>query len=165
MSSERPILCVDVDGVISLFPFDRDVFRVAGEFHSIDGVMHCISTPCGDRLRRLGRHYDLVWASGWEEKANEYLPHILGLEGGLPWLGFDGRAVFGSSHWKLGAIGEYAGQRPLAWVDDCIDEECRAWAAERPAPTLLVPTESHIGLEEAHVETLIRWVKEGYTPR
>ena len=38
-------------------------------------MVHCISLAAGERLRRLGEHYDLVWASGWEEKANYYLPH------------------------------------------------------------------------------------------
>ena len=35
----------------------------------------------GDRLLRLAEHYDLVWATGWEDKANDYLPKILGLPG------------------------------------------------------------------------------------
>ena len=35
---------------------------------------------------------ELVWASGWEERANDHLPHLLGLPGGMPFLRFD-RAV------------------------------------------------------------------------
>ena len=54
-------------------------------------------------------------------------------------LTFDGRARFGTAHWKLEALDEYAGDRPLAWIDDSLDESCHAWAAARPAPTLLVP--------------------------
>ena len=49
----------------------------------------------------------------------------------------------------------YAGERPLAWIDDSLDESCHAWAAARAAPTLLVPTESDIGLTEAHTEALL----------
>ena len=112
--SDRPLLAVDVDGVISLFGFD-DPTDAPGEFHLIDGVAHCISLASGERLRRLAEWYDLVWATGWEERANEYLPTLLGLPEDLPYLTFDGRARFGSAHWKLDAIGEYAGDRPLAW--------------------------------------------------
>ena len=58
----------------------------------------------------------------------------------LPCLAFDGRAVFGSAHWKVDAIDEYAGDRPAAWIDDNIDETCAAWAEGRTAPTLIVET-------------------------
>jgi hypothetical protein len=58
----------------------------------------------------------------------------------------------------------YAGDRPLAWIDDNLDRSCRRWARKREAPTLLVPTESARGLEEAHVDALLAWQRDGYTP-
>jgi HAD domain in Swiss Army Knife RNA repair proteins len=155
--SKRPILFLDVDGVISLFGFPSSD-PPPGSFHFVDGVMHCINESCGPRLTRLSERYELVWATGWEEKANEYLPYLLRLEvSELPVLTFDGRAVFGSAHWKVGAIDEYARGRPAAWVDDFLDQECERWAAERYEPTLLVRTESHIGLTDELVEGLIDW--------
>ena len=120
--------------------------------------MHCINESCGPRLTRLSERYELVWATGWEEKANEYLPYLLRLEvPELPVLSFDGQAVFGSAHWKVGAIDEYARGRPAAWVDDFLDEECERWASERDEPTLLVRTESHIGLTDELMDALIDW--------
>jgi HAD domain in Swiss Army Knife RNA repair proteins len=154
--SERPILFLDVDGVISLFGFGRHA-PPPGAFHSIDGIIHCIGDRMAERLGRLAERFELVWATGWEEKANEYLPGILGLDRELPVLSFDGRAVFGSAHWKLGAIDAYAGDRPAAWIDDFVDDECRAWAERRGAPTLIVEAESAIGLTEEHVEALLGW--------
>jgi hypothetical protein len=153
---ERPILFVDVDGVISLFGFPTDG-KPPGTFHSIDGIPHCLGHGAGERLTRLGERYELVWATGWEEKANEYLPHLLNLAGPWPALAFDGRAVFGSAHWKLEAIDEYAGDRPAAWIDDFLDDACRVWAVNRNAPTLLVETESATGLTDAHVDELVAW--------
>lgn len=161
--SEGPILAVDVDGVISLFGWEGPATEAPGRLHLLDGIAHCISLPAGDRLRRLGEHYELVWATGWEERANDHLPALLGLPE-LPCLTFDGQARFGTAHWKVAAIDRYAGERPLAWIDDSLDESCHAWARERPAPTLLVPTESDRGLEEAHVEALISWVEGGFRP-
>jgi hypothetical protein len=156
----RPILFLDVDGVISLFGFP-DATSAPGRFHWVDGVVHCIDETCGPRLVALAERYELVWATGWEEKANEYLPHILSLPvRELPVLTFDGRAVFGSAHWKLDAIDEYAGDRPAAWVDDNLDENCERWAAARAAPTLLVRTESHTGLRDEEVDLLIGWADE-----
>lgn len=160
----KPVLAVDVDGVISLFGFDDPIKEAPGEFHLIDGMAHCISLPAGERLTRLAEHYDLIWATGWEERANEHLPLLLGLPGELPYLTFGGNARFGAAHWKLDAIQAYVGDRPLAWIDDSLDDSCREWARERLAPTLLVETDPTRGLEEAHVDALIAWIRDGCRP-
>lgn len=154
----QPVLAVDVDGVISLFGFDEPPGHSQARFELVDGMVHCISLAAGERLRRLSEHYELIWATGWEEKANFYLPSILGLPE-FPFLSFDGAARFGSAHWKLGPLDEYAKGRPAAWIDDSFDESCYEWARGRDEPTLLVPTESHLGLEEAQVEALAVWAQ------
>jgi hypothetical protein len=162
-SNDRPILAVDIDGVISLFGFEEGIQGAPGDFHLIDGMLHCISLPTGARLNRLAQTFELVWASGWEDRANDHLPNILGVPE-LPYLTFDGRAAFGTAHWKLEALDEYSGDRPLAWIDDSLDVSCFEWADRRPAPTLLVQTDSSIGLEDGHVAALEAWVRDGYTP-
>jgi hypothetical protein len=159
---DRPVLAVDIDGVISLFGFDEPSEGAPGEFHLIDGMLHCISRAAGERLKRLGDDYELIWASGWEDRANDHLPQILGLPE-LPYLTFGDNAEFGTAHWKLGAIDRYAQDRPLAWIDDSFDASCYEWAERRSAPTLLVPSERDRGLEEGHVEALLRWRRDGYT--
>ena len=158
-SFERPVLAVDVDGVISLFGFEEPPEHAPCSFQLIDGMAHCISFEVGERLRRLAPHYDLVWATGWEDRANEYLLHLLGLQR-LPVIRFGGDAKFGSAHWKLNPIATYAAGRKLAWIDDSLDDECRRWAAARAEPTLLVQTESARGLEDVHVKALIGWAAE-----
>jgi hypothetical protein len=167
-TSQKPLLFLDVDGVISLFGF-REGYGLAagnepfancppGRLHSINGVMHYISGACGGYLRELGARYELVWATGWEETANDYLPHLLELPGHLPYLTFDGRVAAGSAHWKIDAIAEHAGDhRPFAWIDDNIDHTCHAWALQRPAPTLIIETVRHEGMTDVHVEQLIEW--------
>jgi len=161
IDTQKPILFLDVDGVISLFGFPSSQKRMPGPFHWIDGVAHCIPDALGPRLERLSEVFELVWSTGWEEKANEYLPFILKLSfRDLPVLTFGGRAVFGSSHWKLAAMDEYAGSRPAAWIDDNIDEECEAWAKNRAAPTLLVRTKSATGMTDEHVEKLLKWARK-----
>lgn len=148
-----------MDGVVSLFGFDPEG-PLPGAFHSIDGILHCIGKDTGPRLARVADRFELVWATGWEEKANEYLVHILGMPSKLPVLTFDGRAVFGTAHWKLEAIDEYAGRRPAAWIDDSLDDRCTSWAAGRAAPTLLVETEPGVGITDADVEKLLTFADE-----
>jgi hypothetical protein len=156
--TKLPILFVDVDGVISLFGFAPDVGQLPGPLHWIDGVAHCIPAQVGQRLTRLADAFELVWATGWEERANEHLPHLLQLPfRELPALTFDGRAVFGSAHWKVDAISDYAGNRPAAWIDDNLNETCHMWAKLRAAPTLLVETNPSEGLTDAHVDALLEW--------
>jgi hypothetical protein len=152
----RPILAVDIDGVISLFGAQSPPDRSFTKFELVDGVPHLISLPTGDRLRRLSEYFELIWASGWEEKANFYLPSLLGLPD-LPHVTFHGAARAGAVHWKVGALDEFGKGRAMAWIDDNFDQSCYEWAEQREHPTLLVPTETHLGLEEAHVEALRQW--------
>jgi len=153
-SLDRPLLAVDIDGVISLFGWEERPAR--SQIQLVDGVPHCISLPVGDRLLRLSERFDLVWASGWEDKANFYLPQLLGLPE-LPHVSFDVAARSGDAHWKLAALAAYAEDRAMAWIDDNFDASCYDWAEQRGAPTLLVPTEPHLGLEEGHVDALNAW--------
>jgi hypothetical protein len=156
---EKPLLLVDVDGVISLFGFDL-AERPAARFQLVDGIGHFLSATAGQHLRKLADSFELAWCTGWEEKANEYLPLALGLPAPLPHLTFDGREPTVAAHWKLAGIEAYAGlHRPLAWIDDAHDDACRRWAARRGAPTLLIATDPAVGLTEAHVARLLGWAR------
>ena len=152
--SAKPLLFMDIDGVLSLYGFQSDS-RPEGQWLNVDGILHLISGTAAGHLHRLDATYELVWCSGWEEKANEHLLTALVLPAPLPFLTFS--AGPGAPHWKLPAIEEHAGDRPLAWVDDAHDDACRAWAAERTAPTLLVPTDPPTCLTDAHVDELLAW--------
>ncbi|HUR85965.1 MAG TPA: HAD domain-containing protein [Solirubrobacteraceae bacterium] len=153
----NPVLFVDIDGVISLWGFHSDDCP-AGAFHNVDGVLHFLSFGAGIHLLSLAERFELVWCSGWEDKANDHLPRALALPGALPFLSFDRNPGRGHGHWKLPAIDAYAGpDRPIAWIDDAHDEVCHAWAAGRSAPTLLVATSPADGLTAAHAEQLTVW--------
>jgi hypothetical protein len=146
---------VDIDGVISLFGFNPER-RPAGSFHWIDGIPHFLSATAAEHLLALSEVFEMVWASGWEEKANEYLPSLLGLPT-LPFLRFERSPGRANAHWKLEAIDSYAQLAPLAWVDDAFNDACHDWARDRAAPTLLVATEPQRGLTEAELSRLLAW--------
>jgi hypothetical protein len=170
---EQPFLMVDIDGVISLFgawrpvgwdPAGTDAGRRSadGSLHSIDGTPHFLSATAAAHLLDLATLFELVWASGWEERANEHLPRLLGLPAGLPFLRFERTVGRSNAHWKLDAIDAYAGDRPLAWVDDAFNDACHEWASARSqrAPTLLVRTEPEHGLTEREAAHLAAWARE-----
>ena len=180
---------VDIDGVVSLFGIPESAaaasaaaarqpcplatsspsaagsgedLQVEGNLHSIDGIPHFLSSTAAAHLLALLPRFELVWASGWEEKANEHLPRLLGLPGPLPYLRFARRPQSGSStraHWKLEAIERYAGDRPLAWIDDAFNAACHAWAKARTAPTLLLRTAPDRGLTSREVKVLMAWAR------
>jgi hypothetical protein len=145
--ARKPPLFIDIDGVISLWGFAQ-ADTPSGAWTLVDGIAHFLSGEAAETLRGLQSEFACVWASGWEEKANEYLPHALGL-GPWPYLELDGRGRAGTStaaHWKLGAVEAHAGGAPLAWIDDAVDQSVRTWAQARDAPTLLVETDPARGL-------------------
>jgi hypothetical protein len=214
--SSRPLLLVDIDGVISLFGVQTggpagqpaiagsegrpavDGPALDGSFHSIEGIPHFLSSTAAAHLLSLAPLFELVWASGWEERANEHLPHLLGLPGPLPFLRFPrGVLVAGAgtipetlvpavgaagapgqagepeaggppasgpqttlAHWKLEAVDTYAGERPLAWIDDAFNPACHDWAAARPSATLLVQTDPERGLTQTEARLLAEWARE-----
>ncbi len=173
-------MLVDIDGVVSLFGgldaggastshppaggAPAAPGAIEGSFHAIDGIPHFLSSTAASHLLRLSRSFELVWASGWEEKANEYLPHLLGLPAELPFIPFSQRTAVGAraphAHWKLEAITAYVGQLALAWVDDAFNAACHRWADARGAPTLLVSTTPEHGLTAREARTLLRWARE-----
>ncbi len=157
---------VNIDGVISLFGVPGGILAATiddqptGSLQTIEGVVHFLSRAAAAHLLELGEHFELVWASGWEEKADEHLPHMLGVPADLPYLRFErGGSRVGASgaHWKLAAIERHAGARALAWVDDSFNDACHEWAAERKAPTLLVQTEPARGLTAREASLLRSW--------
>jgi Swiss Army Knife RNA repair-like protein len=172
LAERKPLLLVDIDGVVSLFGAAGAAIgghadggdEISGAFHSIEGIPHFLSSTAASHLLELGRSYELVWASGWEEKADEYLPGLLGLPRSLPFIPFSRRTTVAArtthAHWKLDSIAAYVGERPLAWVDDAFNEACHEWALARRAPTLLVSTAPAQGLTRREAVQLARWARQ-----
>lgn len=164
---EKPLLLCDIDGVISLWGFGLDM-RPPGVWAIVDGIPHFLSTCAAEHLRALADAFDLVWCSGWEERADEHLPRLLGVPAARPHLRFDGRTraeVSARAHWKLEAVDEHARDRPLAWVDDAFNAACWAWARARRAPTLLVATDPAQGLVDVHARRLHAFARACAAPR
>ncbi|HEY2397395.1 MAG TPA: hypothetical protein VGH78_00235 [Solirubrobacteraceae bacterium] len=144
---------------------------IDGSFHSIEGMPHFLSSTAAAHLLSLAPLYELVWASGWEERAEEHLPHLLGVPERLPFLRFprDGAVACAAAagtvagpqttlaHWKLQSVDAYAADRPLAWIDDAFNDACHDWAAARAAPTLLVATDPQHGLTSREARLLQDW--------
>ncbi len=152
---DPPLLLVDVDGVLSLF--GPGVDRAGCTPALVEGIPHFLSRGAAALLARLAARFECVWCTGWEDRADGHLPHLLGLPPGWAHITFPDRPEH-AAHWKLRAIDAHVGpERAAAWIDDAHDERCRAWAAARPGPTLLVTTDPAVGLTEAQTAQLEAW--------
>ena len=83
---ERPLLLVDVDGVLSLF--GPGVDRAGCVPALVDGIPHFLSRRAAGALARVAPRFECVWCTGWEDRAEEHLPRLLGLPGGWRHLSF-----------------------------------------------------------------------------
>jgi hypothetical protein len=152
VTAARPLLLVDVDGVISLFGRGEDCLPAL-----VDGIRHFLSRGAAAVLRRLAPRFECVWCTGWEDRAESYLPHLLALPGGWAHVALGERPVQ-CAHWKLAAIDAHVGaDRALVWLDDDHDERCAVWAQTRRGETLLVTTDPAVGLTGVHEERIVRW--------
>jgi hypothetical protein len=156
-AQNRPLLLIDVDGVLSIFGAERVAPQTLVPT-LVDGVPHLLSRTAAAALQELVPLFECVWCTGWKDRADTHLPHLLDLPRGWPHVRFADRPGYGG-HWKLGGINAFAGpDRALAWIDDHHDAACHAWAHARPGPTLLVTTVPDLGLTGDHLARVRDWV-------
>ena len=136
----KPLLLVDIDGVISLF--GGDLTRQDGLFPLDRGHS---PLPFGHRRRspaRAGRAFraGLVQRLGGEGRRAPAPPARAAGRPAVPALRPLGRpqqrALEARRDRRLRRR-----ERALAWIDDALQRGCHDWASARAAPTLLVATE------------------------
>jgi hypothetical protein len=168
--SNRPILGVDVDGVLNLreaAPAQRLV--AAGTLALPDGsaMPFPIGTP--RRLSRLREAFDMVWVTTWGTRAHPALGDAFDLGPAWPVIDLAPALFTGALTWKLPAIDRWLADRaalgsfpPFAWMDDDLDVDAFEWAnaRSRVAPTVVVQIDPRTGLTDQHVELLLGWVRE-----
>ncbi|WP_436533831.1 HAD domain-containing protein [Actinoplanes sp. HUAS TT8] len=155
--SVRPILFLDVDGVLNVYggASPPPGFSEHGWFAGEEPVR--LNSVHGRWIRELSRVMDVVWATGWNAEANRLLAPFLGLPA-LPVVGMP-VGIFDPGD-KVPRIDAFAGGRAAAWVDDLHAPAAWEWAAARRFPTLLVPADPAVGLTRVMVEGLLAWVAE-----
>ena len=111
----RPLLLVDVDGVISLFGFAPHE-QPAGRWAIVDGHPAPALPHRGRAPAPPGRALRPRLVHGLGGEGRRSTPARSGAPAGLPHLAFDRHAGRGmQGHWKLAAIDEHAGPGPRRW--------------------------------------------------
>lgn len=128
----------------------------------VDGVLWPQRSPdYSEWLLKLADRAELAWATMWQHDANWQLAPLLG----LPHLA----VIEFTSFDKLTAVAKWAGNRPLAWIEDWFSRDTVAWAESRNllhnVPTLLVRVEPTVGLEQGHCGEVSAWLDSLTAPQ
>jgi hypothetical protein len=170
MSEQRPLLLVDVDGVLNAFPRDGSVPE-GWERTSVTVTGHgrfriTYNPGHGARLRELAAEAgaELAWCSTWEGLANTHIAPLVGLPA-LPWVPLElGRTGLRFSEYrsvgcvKAIALQAWAGGRPFCWLED---EPDAADELDRLGITnaVVVQVDDSTGLQDMHFDRARAWLE------
>lgn len=159
----RPLLVLDVDGVLNPSgPRSRPEPPWVTFADGWTGEPVALNPRHGERLQALSKRTgcELVWATSWEERANEEVAPRLGLPD-LPVIAV-GTEPPGLDHgvlWKTGHIAAYAAGRPLVWLDDHPGDLDSGFLAAHGAPDhLIIVVDPEVGLQDRHLDQAGRWL-------
>lgn len=163
--STKPLLLLDVDGVVNAFSPDRP-----HTVHTVDfgrtnkGVPQSYTLHFDNEvvmmIEALQDHFDVVWCTMWNQSANSRLAPLLGIEdmpvmhcshdAGLDVLDGQGIRWEGARRlWyaKTPLIPSYVGDTPFVWIDDDhSDADRRYLDAQMDQPFRLIKTDAYDGL-------------------
>lgn len=168
----KPILLLDVDGVINCFgsiwtpEYDAEHFDGGGP-RAVNGFEVRMRHETPDLIRKLGKAFDVVWCTAWMEEAHPAFQEWLGLPE-EPWphiefVGWNGMLKAGGS-WKLHHVAawleEFAPDRPVVWIDDDLGQPDLDWSKERSAETMLFKPGPARGLTRAIATSALKFAHD-----
>ena len=170
VTGDRPILLLDVDGVLNTPRRDLPDGWERGRFN---GYVLTWDPTVTARLRRLhesGR-VEIQWLTTWTTDADRLLAGPMGLPRGLRTharadaapTGFLGSLDGASGWWKLAVAREVAAAEPdrrIVWIDDDLAEQADDtgdWLAANPH-VLVVAPDLYVGLTHEQLDAVEAWL-------
>lgn len=158
----KPLLLIDVDGVLNplgrpTIDFRRYRCHLGHEVYTVH-----LNPRHGARLLELAlmTGSELVWATTWEEYANEWIAPRLGLPR-LPVIhvsedkGSELGEMFKTPH-----VASYVQGRPFVWFDDCVFKPDGDYLRDHPdvGDFLLIQVDPYSGLTREHLDIAADWL-------
>lgn len=188
---DKPYLLLDVDGPINPFrlitkkghltpktrtgedPYDYDKHLMRPpDWADKDDLPVLLSKDMGSDLNDLRDTFDIVWATTWENRANEMLSPVLGLPEDLPVISWDlahpsfrNRSV--TDCWKTPLIVDWLadrGPRPWVFIDDEVRRNDRTYVnlhmpGSHQEPWKLIEIHPLHGLRRGDMTMLRDWAR------
>ena len=149
--AQKPILFLDVDGVLNCFDEANGTL-----IHEGSPERACVPWQMSDKLKVLNDRFDIVWATAWFGSANAAFKEFLPIKEAYPFLQW-------RQH-KLTEILKYANGRPWAWADDDIQFELDdlGWDRDRMIPdnAFLLDVAPNVGLGWKDVTALVMFAED-----
>jgi hypothetical protein len=161
--ADRPAaVLLDVDGVLN--PVRRVHRGYRRHRASPNGVTFklWLNAAHGQLLRRLTADTgtELVWASYWCAKANDWIGPRVGLPR-LPYVPIPERppgSELSLGAWKARNVAIWAGKRPFVWFEDEPDVTDCLMTEQGIGEHLLVAVDPLVGLTEDHLDRARAWL-------
>lgn len=167
--TNRPVILLDVDGVLNAVPHWDPTARGFQDFKmktcaTYYDITH--SQQMADRLSALDA--DIVWLTTWEDRANEWIAPLFGWPE-LPVI-FGGEEWYRPGWWKSTVAEKFIGEdpRPFIWIDDDLrhatpsELEWINWYDENGYKNLLVAPDTHVGITPFQIDCMEKFI-EGLT--
>lgn len=170
MQDVRPILFLDVDGVINTCGSALTEVEVRT---TVEGYPATVPVGAADRVSRLLEAFDPVWLTTWEDRAHRCWAHLIGVDPEPEWPHVKWRRARLDDYWggsKIEGMDAWLAERgwldrPWVWIDDdglyWVNEMRKRTDYDGPpdhgmivAPTTRVGiTDDHVGVALQHAET------------
>jgi hypothetical protein len=171
MDDSKPAILLDVDGPLNPYTarnglpegFTEHLMRPRGWEV---GKPLKVRLRGSDGFRLMETGCEIIWATAWEDEANDWIgPHI-----GLPklphidWIDKNHWNIE-KLHWKTKRIVQWMAENrpgiPFIWIDDEVTRRDRDWIEEFcPEGSGILLISPKYGLEEGHFERIEEWKAE-----
>lgn len=159
---ERPLLLLDVDGVLN--PLGRRERGFRRYDVTVEDVVYTVflNRRHGAALLALAEETgaELAWATTWEHLANQWIGPRVGLPR-LPVVELGGD-VFASRGvmFKTPHVAAFVKNRPFVWFDDAVGPLDVSYLREHPdvGEFLLVGIDRDLGLADEHLDQARQWL-------